>query len=233
MTSPKDEFYSRLSGQYSVRIRQLVPKYDDMVECIVDLIMLHGPRAILDVGVGTGELTRRILDALPKARVIAVESCRDMVAVARTALSPFGQRMAMVQADVRALQVTTRFDAIVSNLVLHNLSTPEKVKLLTQVRRWLDPSGVFLWGDFIRHRDPEIHAHFMERRVALARAAGCPAELATANFEKERTRDFPLTIHETLSAVGRAGFEHQEIVWMHDTFAVFYLRPRRGRVSSP
>lgn len=223
----RGRFYARLSDAYSDRIRQLVPLYDDMLRCIVELAALLEPRRILDLGAGTGEVSRGLLHALPEARVIAIDPSAEMVAVARGQRESVGDRWSIVRADADGIETVGGFDLVTSNLVLHNLPTSQKQHLLRRIRTWLVPSGVFLWGDFIRHHDPRLHDHYMEQRATHAVAAGCPPEIVNANFDKERHEDFPCTVDEAMALAQRAGFEEQQIVWMHDTFAIFCMMAPR------
>ena len=94
---------------------------------------------------------------------------------------------------------------------------------MSAIHDWLNPGGVFVWGDLIRYRDPRIQDHFVDQRKAHAISAGCSEELIRQNFEKEAEQDYPLTIEETLEMASGAGFGGAELVWAHDTFAVFLL----------
>lgn len=219
----RGRFYARLSDAYGDRIRQLVPRYDDMLRCIVELAVLQDPRRILDVGAGTGEVSRGLLQALPDARVIAIDPSAEMVAAARGLRASAGDRWSIVRADADGIETKENFHLVTSNLVLHNLPPSVKERMLQRIRTWLVPSGVFLWGDFVRHHDPSLHDHYMEQRAAYAMAAGCPPEIVSANFAKERHEDFPCTVDEALALAQRAGFGERQIVWMHDTFAIFRM----------
>ena len=116
------------------------------------------------------------------------------------------------------------YDAVVSSLVLHNIAHDGKTELLRRIRSWLLPGGVFLWSDMIRYQDPGIQAHFVDCRTRYALDAGCAPELAEWNFRKEGEEDHPLTQGETLESLAEAGFSSAEVVWVHDTFAVFCAR---------
>ncbi|NIM52972.1 MAG: methyltransferase domain-containing protein [Gemmatimonadales bacterium] len=217
------DYYADLKIEYAKKIRQLVPRYDDMVQCMVELLQHSRPRTVLDIGAGVGNVTQTILNALPETRVTAVDACEDMVAEARRALGPYGDRVTIVQADAAGFTPEAPFDAVFSNLVLHNVPFAPKHTLLRSIIGWLNPGGVFLWGDMIRHADPSLQEYFVRQRKEFALAAGCAKELVAANFEKEETEDYPFTLQETLQAAKQAGFREANSVWMHDTFAVFVL----------
>ena len=43
MKKSAKDYYAELKDGYGAKIRQLVPKYDDMTRCIVDLLKLCSP----------------------------------------------------------------------------------------------------------------------------------------------------------------------------------------------
>ncbi len=219
-------YYAALKADYAVKIRQLVPGYDEMLECIISLLETRAPQTLLDIGAGTGTLSAQILERFPAARLTAVEPSADMQAEAQARLQPYGDRVELVRADIRDFKPGRRYDAVLSNLVLHNLAPADKQQLLRSCRDWLEPHGCFIWGDLVRHRDPRTQALFVEQRKAFARERGCPEALVRWNFEKEGSDDHPLTAEETIAEAGRAGFPCIDLVWARDTFAIFLLTPQ-------
>lgn len=224
MSGRVENFYTTLSAEYDKRIRQLVPKYEEMVACIVEMVRHRAPKTVLDIGTGVGSISRLLLNELPDAHVTAIEPCREMAAVARDTLRVFEPRVQLAETDARSFVPVSQFDVVFSSLVLHNIPRADKVALAGKVHQWLTPGGIFIWADLIRHADPQIQESFVRGRKDFARAMGCPKELLAANFEKEGEADFPLTAEDSLDIGRRAGFRQSEIVWTHDTFAIFLFR---------
>ncbi len=67
---------------YLERIRAEVPGYDELQEQSVAAIPF-APERVLELGMGTGETTRRLIEAFPDAWVIGLDSSPDMVFRAR------------------------------------------------------------------------------------------------------------------------------------------------------
>ncbi|MGD8868973.1 MAG: class I SAM-dependent methyltransferase [Gemmatimonadales bacterium] len=217
------EYYADLNQSYSSKIRQLVPRYDEMVELIVDLLRLGEPRRVLDIGAGIGNVSAAVLEALPGARITAVEPCDEMFAEAARRLCAFPGRAELVNQDILDFTPAHRFDAVISNLVLHNIGPIEKRRLLTDLVGWLEPGGCFVWSDLIRHPDDRLQTHFIEYRRRLATEAGCPDEVFEKDSSKEAQLDHPLTVEEALDLAHRAGFGRVSLVWAHDMFAILLL----------
>jgi tRNA (cmo5U34)-methyltransferase len=68
--------------EYLERIRSKVPRYDELQEQAVAAVPFP-PERVLELGMGTGETTRRLIEAHPDAWVIGLDSSPDMVFRAR------------------------------------------------------------------------------------------------------------------------------------------------------
>ena len=67
---------------YLERIRAEVPGYDELQEQAVAAVPFP-PERVLELGMGTGETTRRLIEAHPDAWVIGLDASPDMVFRAR------------------------------------------------------------------------------------------------------------------------------------------------------
>jgi len=67
---------------YLERIRAQVPRYDELQEEAIAAIPFP-PERVLELGMGTGETTRRLIEAYPDAWVVGLDSSPDMVFRAR------------------------------------------------------------------------------------------------------------------------------------------------------
>jgi tRNA (cmo5U34)-methyltransferase len=68
--------------EYLERIRSKIPRYDELQEQAVAAIPFP-PERVLELGMGTGETTRRLINAYPDAWVVGLDSSPDMVFRAR------------------------------------------------------------------------------------------------------------------------------------------------------
>src|SRR3954464_2818229 len=67
---------------YPELIRSEVPRYDELQEQAIAAIPFP-PERVLELGMGTGETTRRLIEAYPEAWVIGLDASADMVFRAR------------------------------------------------------------------------------------------------------------------------------------------------------
>src|SRR6476619_6163130 len=68
--------------EYLQRIHAKIPRYDELQEQAIAAIPFP-PERVLELGMGTGETTRRLIEAYPDAWVIGLDSSPDMVFRAR------------------------------------------------------------------------------------------------------------------------------------------------------
>jgi ubiquinone/menaquinone biosynthesis C-methylase UbiE len=121
---------------------------------------------LVDLGTGTG----RVLELLaPQAKQLhGIDSSRDMLAIARTALERGGLRDAQLrQADIYALPLTdASADLVTIHQVMHFLDEPQKA--LLEARRILKPDGKLLIVDFAPHELEDLREHHAHRRLGIS-----------------------------------------------------------------
>jgi len=104
------------------------------------------PRVVLDLGAGTGRVTRELKRRYPRARVIALDIAPGMLREARRHLRPW-RRFARVCGD--ALRLPLRdgsVDLVFSNLMLQWCEPLSQV--FAEVRRVLRAEGFFAFSTF-------------------------------------------------------------------------------------
>jgi len=135
--------------------RRYLPWRAERFEVMIGLIRATqgDPRRVLDLGCGAGSLSERVLDALPDCEVVGVDVDPAMLILARPRLERFGDRVRLIQADLRDGSALDdggeSFDAAVSATALHWLSPENLTGLYARLARRLRPGGVFLNADHV------------------------------------------------------------------------------------
>jgi len=107
---------------------------------VLDRLPLAGDETVLDAGCGSGRVTERLAERLPRGRVIALDGSPAMIAEARRRLDRFGARIEYVVADLgRPLPLDRPVDAILSTATFHWL--PDHDTLFRNLAVVLRPGG--------------------------------------------------------------------------------------------
>lgn len=111
---------------------------------VLPLLDLGRATSVLDVGCGTGTLTRQIFDALPDGAnryVVGIDAAEAMITVAarKTGNRPGLAFTAALAEDLP--YPTASFDRAVSTFFFHHLNADLKVRSLNELWRILRPGG--------------------------------------------------------------------------------------------
>ncbi|MFL5899287.1 MAG: class I SAM-dependent methyltransferase [Solirubrobacterales bacterium] len=125
---------------YPELIRSEVPRYNELQERAIGAIPFP-PERVLELGMGTGETTRRLIEAYPEAWVIGLDSSADMVFRARENYD-----------DVQLARMEDPlpegpWDLVIGVLSIHHLRSEQKRNLFRQVRR---EARAFVIGDVVK-----------------------------------------------------------------------------------
>jgi phosphoethanolamine N-methyltransferase len=111
---------------------------------VLPLLDLDSAHAVLDVGCGTGTLTRQIADSLPNNRerwVVGVDAAEAMIEVAKR---KSGERSGLTFTAALAEDLpypANSFDRVVSTFFYHHLDADLKAKSIAELWRVLRPGG--------------------------------------------------------------------------------------------
>jgi tRNA (cmo5U34)-methyltransferase len=122
---------------YLERIRAQIPRYDELQAAAIAAVPFP-PERVLELGMGTGETTRRLIEAHPDSWVIGLDSSPDMVFRARQTYD-----------DVQLARMEDPlpdgpWDLVIAVLSLGELSDTQLQSLCRRVK---DESRSFVVGD--------------------------------------------------------------------------------------
>lgn len=132
---------------YLQLMRSELPDYERLQDELA--LATRGIRCqtILELGTGTGETARRVLDAHPDAHLLGIDASEDMLAVAREALA--GRNVTLELGRLEDALPQGRYDLVVSALAVHHLDAPGKAELFTRIAELLSDDGRFVLADVV------------------------------------------------------------------------------------
>lgn len=184
--------------RYLRLIREEVPRFDELQDKVAAASGGIEARAVLELGVGTGETTRRVLAVHPQASWTGIDASEQMLACAREAFPAADLHLGRLEDPLPE----GPFDLVVSALAVHHLPANAKRDLFRRVARVLHPGGRFVLGDVI-----------------------VPERAEDVEIEIDWVIDLPDRAADQVEWLGEAGLE-AEVVWAHRDLAVIRaIRP--------
>jgi trans-aconitate 2-methyltransferase len=106
---------------------------------VLERLTLSGTEHVLDLGCGTGRLTRDLRARLPRGRLVGADRSEAMLQTAASWLRAHAPGVALVQADGAALPFARAFDAVFSTATFHWI--PDHAALFRSIITALKPGG--------------------------------------------------------------------------------------------
>jgi len=177
---------------YFEMIRDEVPAYDELQDAVAGATAGVRVERVLELGVGTGETSRRVLDIHPAAELIGIDESVGMLAVAAARDTKADLRVGRLEEPLP----DGSFDLVVSALAVHHLDGDGKADLFARVADRLRPGGRFVLGDVV-----------------------VPDEPADVVTPIDGVYDMPSTVADQLGWLGAAGLDAW-VVWSRQDLAV-------------
>ena len=218
--------------RYEDLIRRVVPGYHEQEFLVAEALRPsapedeRGPFRILELGAGTGSLSCSLLAAFPEGELTAMDVSPVMLAECRRALTPFGERARVVEADIATADLGSGYHAVVSRLAIHHLRGAEKHDLYGRTFTALVPGGVFVNSDLIAgETEAEMEAMPAEWRDYMVAQGDDPDEWRRWLVGDD---DYPATESEQIAGLAAAGFVEARTIWRQANFAmVRAIKPER------
>ncbi|THJ75501.1 class I SAM-dependent methyltransferase [Candidatus Frankia alpina] len=135
---------------YRAMVVAEVPHYERLQDEVATATAGRRVTRMLDLGVGTGETSGRVLDVHPDAALVAIDESPAMLEAARPRLPPADLRVGRLEDPLPA----DPFDLVISALAVHHLDEPGKVELFGRIAAVLPPGGRFVLADVVMPDDP-------------------------------------------------------------------------------
>jgi tRNA (cmo5U34)-methyltransferase len=179
-------------ASYLETIRAEVPAYDELQDAVAKATAgIHAER-VLELGVGTGQTSRRVLDLHPEAELVGIDESVGMLAAASADVPAADLRVSRLEDPLPR----DEFDLVVSALTVHHLDSAGKADLFARVADRLRPGGRFVLGDVVVPDDP--------------------SDVVTAI---DGVYDQPSSVNDQVRWLAAAGL-HAEVVWVRQDLAV-------------
>ena len=136
--------------------------YNKVLEWVVDAAKISPMSTVLDLGVGTGNLSEKINSCL---ELVCVDISKEMMNIARPKLSHL-QKVSFVQTDILGYLKTNerKFDRVISTYSIHHLNQDEKWILFEFVWNSLNENGLAVFGDLMVESSSALNSQAVKYR---------------------------------------------------------------------
>ena len=198
----------------AIRFNWLTPLYDPIVQLLmpeaafkrrlVEQMKIKSGHRILDIGCGTATLTILIKKAHPDAEVIGLDGDPNILELARSKICREGLDITLVEGMSFKLPYPDgSFDRVVSSLMIHHLTSENKIRTFNEIFRVLKPGGELHAADFGKPQNASMYLLSLIFRLFEETSENIkgllPKMFNDAGFEETEEKERYMTITGTLS----------------------------------
>jgi tRNA (cmo5U34)-methyltransferase len=181
----------------------------------------------LDLGAGTGNLSRAILARHTRSRAILADFSDQMMSAGEREMQPFTGRYRYIGFDMSTgdwpTAIPASIDAVVTSLCVHHLPDERKEGLFSEIFEHLVPGGWSLNYDPVRPEDPVVAAmwervgDYYDPETARRRLHPTPEERAR---HQNHVR-YIIPLSQQLAYLLAAGFQGIDVYWKQLEWVIY------------
>ena len=209
---------------YDETIIRLVPNYHEIIRALADGIAfgIDANFAVLDIGCGTGTISRSIADKFPQATFTLLDIAPNMIEIAKHKMSNRPGTEFVLSDFTHYGFPAGRFDVVVSSLALHHAETDnDKINLYRRIFKSLRSGGQFLNADVMIAPTEHGNKLYLDRWIEFMRKSVSEDEIRNKWLVTYDEEDRPTTIANHLKWLEEVGFECVDVLWKYFTGAVY------------
>lgn len=219
--------------EYDRFIELAAMNYRGALEAVIEAASWVPPQRILELGAGTGTLTRLLLERFPDARIVSIDGSAEMLEKAAVKLEAFARRVKLEHAVFERILnqgAGGPYDLIVSSFALHHMRHEHMQGFFKRLRDSLSPGGRLVVADYVLTPFAELQRNYEGvwvdwRRRNMKVAFGLEQSRENAFAEHEATKlaegDNPAQLQDLLAWMENAGLRETECHWKYYCFAVY------------
>ena len=209
--------------EFDIIIRKTIPYYETMLQAIKEYIPFSKDNPIigLDVGCGTGSVTKMLLAHFPLLRIDCLDFSLDMLAALQKNLNDFVDHYSIINQDIRDFKLSGQYNLIVSNLSIHHInSLTKKREFYEKIFDLLLPNGVFVVGDMFLGANSHLNEVYEEKWKKFNISCGGHPTEVHKKHEEMKDVDFPSSFISQLNILQQIGFRDVDCVFKYYNFGV-------------
>jgi len=209
--------------EYDSKITKSIPFYEESFNILISIIKGSGtePKRILEIGVGTGNLTLSLLKCFPSASLFGIDLVENYVLKAKQKLSAFDDRAILAVRDIEDFEFNENYDLVVTSYVFHHIKNNTQNSIYGSIFEHLNPGGMFINADFVDSSSRYFSTLFDDIRMQYMRSRGLDESTIKSDYLDHRKLEIPMPLEEQIRVLSQIGFSEVECFWKYLNLAVF------------
>jgi tRNA (cmo5U34)-methyltransferase len=221
----KARFDNETAAVYSQDSPIYLPDFAAAFALVVESLQNNLPASprFLDLGAGTGNLSRRVLAAIPNSHITLLDFSPNMLDGTTIVLADYPGRYETICGDFFEADLPeNHFDAVISSFALHHgRSEDEYLRVYQRIAQWLKPGGVFTCCDVVSGNNAFWTTINENGWKAYLRSVNFSEDQINSIFASYYVEDTPISLPRHLALLQEAGFRHTDVLWKRYNFAVY------------
>ncbi|HET6418720.1 MAG TPA: class I SAM-dependent methyltransferase [Geobacteraceae bacterium] len=225
--------FEKEAGEFDQIILKLIPYYREMISALIAAIPFEASAKIkvIDLGCGTGSITKKVKETYPNARVTCVDMAENMIEVAKKKLSSHSDIRYQIS-DFYQFNFSDTYDVVISSLALHHLLTDEdKQNFYSKIYKALSPGGIFYNADVVLASSSHLQDAYMRKWKEFMSKNVSEQEIEEKWIPTYKEEDRPARLMDQLAWLDNIGFVDTDVVWKFYNFAVYGGAKSEPRLS--
>ena len=217
------EHFEEEAKEFDNTILKLIPRYNDMISCMVSVIPFDSYEEfkLLDLGSGTGNITKAVKEKYPNSRISCIDIAENMIQMAKIKLEDYTD-IEYYTGDFSEFDFDEKYDVIVSSLALHHIKTDEdKKSFYSKIYAALKEGGVFLNSDVVLGSNEKLSQIYRENWIDFMLLNLPEEEVREKWIPKQIEEDFPAPLNKHLKWLSEKGFKSIDVVWKYYGLVVY------------
>ncbi len=214
------ERFNIAAEEYDSRRRILIPCFNDYYETMINFIssVIFEPESILDLGAGTGLLSKFWFTHFKNSKYTLVDIADQMLEVAKKRFQGL-TNFKYIIADYSKDFPQGNYNLISSALSIHHLSDDEKANLFKKIFKELPAKGYFVNFDQFNANSKlmtDFYNSWWYEHIKMSGISGYEKN----NWVERRKIDKENSIEESIEMLKEAGFKIVECLYQYMKFGV-------------
>lgn len=221
----KMRFNNEISSLYSQRDPAWLLEFRyafELVPQLVEPYIRQCPK-VLDLGAGTGNLSRVILERFEAVHMTLMDYSQNMLGEVPKVLAAYRGRYSIVNADFMESEFGHgKYAAVISSFAIHHCRGDiEYQNLYEKIYGTLARPGIFVCCDIVAGDNPFLSERNEREWVSYLREQDFSEQEINRLLSNYRIEDSPVSLRKHIDFLARAGFSAADVIWKKANFAVY------------